>query len=144
MCTPLATKLALTVFLMRSGRHSKFSVGFTLIELLVVLSIIAMLLTIATPRYFASVDRAKESTLRQDLKILREGIDKFYSDNRYYPQSLQQLVERKYVDKIPVDPITEKSNTWQQLQAQLPLDGIENVHSGAAGVAKDGTRYADW
>ena len=109
-----------------------------------VLSIIAMLLTIATPRYFASVDRAKESTLRQDLKILREGIDKFYSDNRYYPQSLQQLVERKYVDKIPVDPITEKSNTWQQLQAQLPLDGIENVHSGAAGVAKDGTRYADW
>jgi len=129
---------------MRNGSGYKYTFGFTLIELLVVLSIIAMLLTIASPRYFASEDRAKESTLKQDLKILRESIDKYYGDNRNYPQSLQQLVERKYVDKIPVDPITEKSNTWVLLQAELPLDGIENVRSGAQGTAKDGSRYADW
>jgi general secretion pathway protein G len=53
-------------------------------------------------------------------------------------------VERKYVDKIPVDPITEKSNTWVLLQAELPFDGIENVRSGAQGLAKDGSRYVDW
>jgi len=129
---------------MQNGSGYKYTFGFTLIELLVVLSIIAMLLTIASPRYFASEDRAKESTLKQDLKILRESIDKYYGDNRNYPQSLQQLVERKYVDKIPVDPITEKSNTWVLLQAELPLDGIENVRSGAQGTAKDGSRYADW
>lgn len=118
--------------------------GFTLVELLVVLAIIALLLTIATPRYFASLERAKESTLRQDLTIMREGIDKFYGDNGRYPESLEQLLECKYINKIPVDPITDKNNTWVTIQAELPLDGIENIHSGAANVAKDGTRYADW
>ena len=34
--------------------------GFTLIELLVVMAIIATLLTIAVPRYFQSLERAKK------------------------------------------------------------------------------------
>ena len=38
--------------------------GFTLIELLVVMSVIATLLTIAVPRYFQHLDRAKEASLR--------------------------------------------------------------------------------
>ncbi|MEQ1779015.1 MAG: prepilin-type N-terminal cleavage/methylation domain-containing protein, partial [Nitrosomonas sp.] len=54
--------------------------GFTLIELLVVMAIIATLLSIVAPRYFNSLDKAKESVLRQDLGVMRNAIDQFYSD----------------------------------------------------------------
>lgn len=129
---------------LRQSRQRNFVLGFTLVELLVVLAIIALLLTIATPRYFSSLERARESTLKQDLSVMRESIDKFYGDNGRYPESLEQLVMKKYMTKIPEDPITEKNNTWVLLQAELPFEGVENVQSGAVGTAKDGTRYADW
>ena len=40
--------------------------GFTLIELMVVLAILMLLLTVAAPRYFTGVDRAKEVALKQN------------------------------------------------------------------------------
>ena len=119
--------------------------GFTLVELLVVLSILALLLTLATPRYFTSIDRAKDATLMQDLNTLRDSIDKFYADHGEYPKSLEDLVERKYIRKIPVDPITGKTTTWIFTPPEQPLVGdIYDIHSGSEGIAKDGTRYADW
>ena len=48
--------------------------GFTLIELLVVLAILALLLTLAVPRYFRSIDHSKETVLRENLRITREMI----------------------------------------------------------------------
>ncbi|XHO07821.1 hypothetical protein ACEQUB_p01068 (plasmid) [Ralstonia syzygii] len=51
--------------------------GFTLVELLVVLAIVAVLLTIAVPRYFSSVDRAKETVLVENLRTTRDAIGKF-------------------------------------------------------------------
>ena len=62
--------------------------GFTLIELLVVLSIIALLLTLAVPRYFHSIEVSKEAVLRENLHLVRETIDKFYGDKGRYPDSL--------------------------------------------------------
>src|SRR5262249_26465020 len=62
--------------------------GFTLIELLVVLALIAMLLTIALPRYFYSVERSKESLLRQNLRTTRDAIDQFHGDLGRYPEDL--------------------------------------------------------
>ena len=119
--------------------------GFTLVELLVVLSILALLLTLATPRYFTSIERAKDATLMQDLNTLRESIDKFYADHGEYPTSLEDLVERKYIRKIPVDPITGKTSTWIFIPPEQPLVGdIYDIHSGSDALAKDGTRYADW
>lgn len=129
-------------FRMPNGKSQ--SIGFTLVELLVVLAIIALLLTIATPRYFTNLERAKEETLRHDLHIIREAIDKYYGDKGSYPSSLQKLVEYKYIDKIPVDPVTEKASTWVLEQAEPPDEGIDNIHSGAVSVAIDGTQYADW
>ena len=65
--------------------------GFTLIELLVVMLIIASLLTIAMPRYFRSIEHSKETVLAQDLAVLRDAIDKFYSDRGLYPEALKRL-----------------------------------------------------
>jgi general secretion pathway protein G len=129
------------VCLMPSGKNK----GFTLVELLVVLAILALLLTLAVPRYFNGIERAKEATLRQDLTTLRESIDKFYADTGQYPKALEDLVERKYIRKLPVDPITDSDTTWVLTAPEPPLVGdIYDIHSGAPGTAKDGSKYADW
>ena len=138
------TKLAPIKFPMRSG-SLQFSRGFTLIELLVVLSILALLITIATPRYFNGIDQTKESVLRQDLNILRESIDKFYADKGTYPDSLEDLVTHEYIKKIPIDPITESTETWLTTAPEPPLEGgVFDVHSGAEGAGKDGTPFSQW
>ena len=119
--------------------------GFTLVELLVVLAILALLLTLAAPRYFSSIDRAKDAALKQDLNIMRESIDKFYADTGQYPKTLDDLVERKYIRKLPFDPITNSTDTWLLSAPVAPLQGdIVDIHSGALGLAKDGSKYADW
>lgn len=119
--------------------------GFTLVELMVVLAILALLLTLAVPRYFAGIERAKEATLKHDLNAIRESIDKFYADNGNYPKDLEDLVERKYIRKLPVDPITDSSETWLITSPEAPLAGdVYDIHSGAPGTAKDGSKYADW
>ena len=65
--------------------------GFTLIELLVVMAIVATLLSIAAPRYFDHLDRARENTLRQSLTVMRDAIDKYRADTGRYPEDLQEL-----------------------------------------------------
>ena len=119
--------------------------GFTLIELLVVMAIIAVLLTLVVPRYFHSVEKSKEAVLQQNLATMRDAIDKYYSDNENYPLTLEVLVEKKYLKRIPVDPVTERANTWIVVPPKEPtVSGVFDVHSGATGVAGDGRRYSDW
>ncbi len=145
--------------------------GFTLIELLVVLAILALLLTIATPRYIHQVAHARETALRSTLKVLRESIDKFYGDQGRYPVSLDELVDRNYLKSVPIDPITERRDTWvvmseAEVRAAAPPPstplpstpsggnaggsgprappGVADVHSGAPGNGDDGSPYSDW
>ena len=119
--------------------------GFTLIELLVVMTIIAVLLTIAVPRYFRTLDRSRETVLRQDLSVLREAIDKHFGDYGQYPDSLAALVERKYIRAIPEDPITKKIDSWQMIVSEdADHPGIKDVHSGAEGNASDGSPFTLW
>ena len=120
--------------------------GFTLIEILVVLAIIATLLSLVTPRYFDSMNRSKEKILKNDLIVIREAIDKYYSDKNVYPDSLEGLVQYKYLREMPVDPITDSSVTWL---FSPPLDleakgAIYDIHSGSQDLASDGSHYADW
>lgn len=117
--------------------------GFTLIELLVVLAILVLLLTLAAPRYFHGVDRAREAALRQNLSVTRDALDKFHGDLGRYPDSLQELVDRQYLRKVPVDPLTESAETWTVVPP-AGGQGIYDLHSGAEGTAKDGSAYADW
>lgn len=129
---------------MHSGNRSKL-LGFTLVELLVVLSIIALLLTLALPRYFTSLERAKEATLKHDLNTVREGLDKYFADNGKYPSSIDDLVEHKYLNKYPLDPITDSTNTWIIVPPEPPFEGeVYDIQSGASGTAIDGSKYTEW
>lgn len=126
-------------------RSRPLPTGFTLIELLVVMAIIATLLTIAIPKYFNHVDKAKEAVLRENLAALRDSLDKFHSDTGKYPASLDELVTRKYLRKIPTDPITDSANTWTIVPpADAQKGGIYDIHSGSSDKSKDGTAYSEW
>jgi general secretion pathway protein G len=119
--------------------------GFTLVELLIVLAIVALLLTIVTPRYFSSLERAKEVTLKEDLKIIRTSLDRFYGDRGRYPNTLDELVSERYLREIPVDPLTESAATWIVVPPETSEDGgVADVKSGAAGAASDGGAYIEW
>jgi general secretion pathway protein G len=119
--------------------------GFTLIELLVVMAIIATLLSLTMPRYFHSVDKSKEAALQADLNGFREAIDKYYSDSGKYPDTLDDLVARKYLRSIPPDPITESNQTWLVVAPEgAALGKVFNIKSGAPGNAMDGRPYGEW
>jgi general secretion pathway protein G len=126
---------------MRSGRP-----GFTLVELLVVIAIVGTLLTIAVPRYFASVERSKEAVLKENLAVMRDALQKYYGDKGKYPEKLDELASGKYLRKIPVDPITASNTTWVAVPPKESSEkgGVYDVHSGAPGNGSDGTPFAEW
>ncbi len=118
------------------------STGFTLIELLVVLSIIALMLTIAVPRYFSSVEHSKEAVLRENLKVLRTTLDKFYGDTGRYPDNLEELVARNYLRAIPPDPMTDSAATWVVTSPpDASIKGVYDLKSGASGKTRDGIEF---
>jgi general secretion pathway protein G len=128
-----------------SGEHMRRQKGFTLIELMVVMAIIATLMTIALPRYFSSLEASKETTLHQSLSSMREALDHFYGDTGRYPDSIEQLVELRYLRNQPLDPISERKDTWVLV---APPDGVAggvaDIKSGASGRARDGSLYSEW
>jgi len=120
--------------------------GFTLIELLVVLGIVALLLTLAVPRFFPSVDKTKETILLDNLRNTRAVIDQYHADTGRYPDSLEQLVEKKYLARVPVDPVTESESTWVVVppEADGEQGAVYDIRSGAPGNGRDGRPYAEW
>ena len=119
--------------------------GFTLIELLVVLAVVGVLLTLALPRYFGSIDRSKEAVLKENLHQMREAISRYYADKGRYPESLETLAADKYLRRVPLDPITESTGTWQVVQPEdAQKSGVYDVRSGAPGKASNGSEYSQW
>lgn|SRR5512142_364584 len=134
---------------MSFGKTRRTTRGFTLIELMIVISIILILMGVAIPNYQQSVLHAKESVLRQNLKVMRDAIDQYTLDKEKAPQSLQDLVTANYMKEIPKD-ITGSNDTWQTVQEDtlMAIDqqepGINDVHSGSQATASDGTAYNTW
>lgn len=120
--------------------------GFTLIELLVVMSIMAVLLTVALPRYFGSVERSREVALQQSLSVVRDAIDKFYADRGRYPESLGELVQARYLRSLPVDPVLSSADQWSVVPpppGTLGGGAVYDIRSSAPGNASNGAPYAD-
>lgn len=124
--------------------------GFTLIELLIVMSIIGILASIAVPNYQRSVIKAKEAVLMEDLYQMRRAIDAYFADHSKYPESLEALVEAKYLRGIPTDPFTNAQDTWEVVvptptaEGEIAEGGVEDVHSGSDLVGLNGTPYREW
>lgn len=120
--------------------------GFTLIELLVVMSVIATLLTIAVPRYFQHLDRAREASLRESLAVMRDAVDKYRGDTGRYPETLDELVTKRYLRKVPPDPITESTESWVVVPPpdEPGQKKVWDIRSGAEGQGLNGSDYSTW
>ena len=124
--------------------------GFTLIELLVVASILIVLAGIGLVQYKNSKTRASEAVLKQDLFNLRDALDQYYADKGMWPGTLDELVSSGYIRRVPDDPFTLSSSTWQITQSEpdptnpTAAPGVHDVKSGSDGTALDGTKYSDW
>jgi general secretion pathway protein G len=129
------------------ARHA----GFTLIEVLVVMLIITILAGISVQIYNNSIIRARESVLKEDLRQMREAMDRYYADKNKWPASLDTLVDEKYIRAVPVDPITNSAATWRTTIGEPDPSnpssepGISDVHSGSDQVSPlTNTPYSEW
>ena len=124
--------------------------GFTLIELMIVLSLMVILATMGMVQYRNSQIHAKEAVLREDLFRMRDAIDQYYADKNQYPGTIDALVSEGYLRKLPDDPFTRNSTSWQSVPAEPDPNnptaepGVYDVKSGSDGTALDGSKYSDW
>lgn len=112
----------------------KKKLGFTLVEMMVVLTVIALLLSVVVPDYVGRVKRAEEAVLKENLYLMRDALDKHYTDAGKYPNSLEELVSKRYLRAIPPDPFTQSPRTWVRVPPTDPKKGgIYDVRSAAKG-----------
>ncbi len=140
--------IKLKIKLRIAQRESKFQAGFSLLELLIAMFILIILLSVAIPTYRTSVQHARETVLKENLWQMRRSIDQYAADKGRLPESLQDLVDAKYLREIPKDPITEESE-WQEIQGEDPNSfegeqGLTSVKSLADGEDSNGTPYSDY
>ena len=131
---------------MRVSRHR----GFTLMELLLVLFLVALLASLVGPSLTNGIQRSRESALKEDLHVLRKALDDYYADNGSYPAELQVLVDKRYVRAVPLDPFTDRQDSWtfdrddSKDRDEGKQAGIRDIHSGSDGQGRDGTAYKEW
>ena len=117
---------------------------------MIVMTIILILMAVAVPKFSASIQRAKEAVLREDLHTMRDAIDSYTMDKQKAPQSLDDLVQNGYLREIPKDPMTDSKDTWvtDSGDAMFSIDqtepGIDDVHSGSDETGSDGQPYSSW
>ena len=134
----------------RSRKRIGGDAGFTLLELLVVATVLVVLAGIGLVQYKNGVTRAREGVLKTDLFNMRDAIDQYYADKGMYPGTLDELVSAGYLRRVPDDPFTSASSTWQTIQSEpdatnpTAAPGVYDVKSGSDATALDGSKYSDW
>lgn len=122
--------------------------GFTLLELVMVMTIIVILAAVSISSFQHIQVKARETILKEDLRVMRRALDQFTADKERLPQSLDELVSEQYIREIPVDPITGQAD-WDVKIGDDEFSiqggqGVIDVHSSAPGESSDGTPYREF
>lgn len=78
--------------------------GLTLIELLVVIVILGIIAAIAIPMVMGQQDKAAKSTNAQNLQILQDAVNRYYTINSGYPANLSDLTSGNggpFIKEVP-------------------------------------------
>ena len=115
---------------------------------MIAMFILIILLSVALPTYQRSVQHARETVLRENLWQMRRAIDQFTADKGKMPQSIDELVEAKYLREKPVDPMSENTD-WDEIMGEdtTSIDGAQglaDVKSLHEGVDSEGKAYKDY
>jgi general secretion pathway protein G len=111
-------------------------------ELLVVLLIVGLLAALAVPNVTGAIQRAREAALRENLHVMRGALDDYFADTASYPNSLDDLVEGRYLRFVPEDPVAGEDAGWEVETG--PSGGIRDVRSTSDDRASDETVYSEW
>jgi general secretion pathway protein G len=141
-------KLRIIVLSKTEKFKNKRQSGFSLLELMISMFILIILLSVAIPTYQRSVQHARETVLKENLWQMRKAIDQYETDKGKLPQSIDDLVEGKYLRDRPVDPITEGTE-WDEVHDTDPnsaeeSEGLVNVKSKSTDADSDGKPYSDY
>lgn len=107
--------------------------GFSLIELLIVVAIIAALTGGAMLRVDVVAEQARVAALRHNLKVLRQALDDHHADRRTWPARLEELVQRRYLREVPVDPTSGLAETWVTVPSAPGVSDVGDVKSATEG-----------
>ncbi len=136
--------------------------GFTLVELLVVVIIIAILAAIAIPKFTNASLRSKESSLKGELKMLRDGVELYKNDIGGYPAAITDLsattAPTNYYNSVSSALTSITSGTWKgPYVSNVDNDPISNtsfnytyttgvIHASSTDPepASDGSNYQNW
>lgn len=125
--------------------------GFSLIEIMVAITLVGMLASIAVFSHRNSTRKGREQVLRHNLAQIRLTLDQYNNDKGHYPESLSLLKEEGYLRDMPLDPVTQSRETWEEVFEQDYGDedssyvpGVFDVRSGSEEKALDGTFYNEW
>ena len=134
--------------------------AMTLIELIVCTVIIGILSATALPISRNYVRRQKENLLRERLRDMRTAIDRYHDRkliedkntdyHQCFPSSLQELIDKRFLRRIPIDPMTEKADWTVRSTTDDPgamiSDGVNvfDVQSSSNEIDAKGVPYSSW
>ncbi len=117
--------------------------GFSLLEILIALAIIALIASVAVPKYLNSVNKARWISSRQQLKRVAEAFDQYNLDHGYYPEFASWdeiatpdnvLIKEGLIDYIPLkDKFGQKYEGYSKKDTYLFI--------GHAAPGKWGMKY---
>jgi general secretion pathway protein G len=158
----------------QTKRRLNVDKGMTLLELIISCAILLILCSAALPIARYTGWRMRERALKQDLRDMREAVDRYktLADKGQirvdplaggYPPDLETLVKGvplvgaagqtktiHFLRRIPIDPITKQAD-WGLRSVEDDLDStswdgknVFDVYSKSDATAMDGTKYSSW
>ncbi|HOT74507.1 MAG TPA: type II secretion system protein [Candidatus Wallbacteria bacterium] len=156
ICTQISTFKTSRVYDGATARRR----ALTFVELMICVSVISIIAASAVALGETGSRLAREFELKSVLRIVRTAIDKYYDksresspalmDNLHYPKSLNELVEKKYLRKLPVDPFTGLSD-FRTISSTDEPDAIKtngenlyDIKSSSDYTALDDSKVSQW